>query len=367
MGITPSQIPDRHPMVGPLSGGCWPSWKAGEGQNPSDIDIETITHVNYCFAAVDGEKGRVYFEDKKINEEMEVDGARGCLRAWTQRRHQKPSLKIILTIGDGHAAAEFQKIAWSPLKVGCFIKSVQAIVAQYELDGVNIDWEVFKGIRQGRQFLKIMRSLRKALPPPFLVRTVLPADPGVLQNIPLGRLAPHIDHLDLMAYDFVGPGPNVTLTGHQAQLFRAGSSNTLTGAAAVEHLTKTQGFPTNKIVLGIPLYGRAFRKADGPNRPFDGPGTTNNGVYEFKDFPQPGTKEHHDAESVAAFATGGGEYVTYDDKKAVMRKAEFARQHNLAGLYYWQLAGDKKGNDSLVRAGYEVLQENIHVPQFDRV
>ena len=138
-GITPSQIPGRHPIAGPLNGGCWPSWKAGKGQKPSNIDIDTINYVNYFFVAVDEKKGTIYSEDKETNEEMEFDGTRGidrveiicshwlrlhkphlvlvrgdgcCLRAWPQRRNQKPSLKIFLTIGSGQisATAECQKL-----------------------------------------------------------------------------------------------------------------------------------------------------------------------------------------------------------------------------------------------------------------
>ena len=70
-------------------------------------------------------------------------------------------------------------------------------------------------------------------------------------------------------------------------------------------------------------------------------------------------REHYDPESVAAFANGTGELVTYDDKERVTRKAEFAMQHNLAGIPYWHLAKDKQGKESLVRAGHEAQKKSI--------
>jgi GH18 family chitinase len=49
--------------------------------------------------------------------------------------------------------------------------------------------------------------------------------------------------------------------------------------------------------------------------------------------------------------------VSYDNHESVFDKAWFARDSGLAGLFYWQLGSDRVGERSLVRKGWETLNE----------
>ncbi|KPI45291.1 Endochitinase 1 [Cyphellophora attinorum] len=236
-----------------------------------------------------------------------------------------------------------------------FTTSAREVVEYYGLDGIDIDWEYPRSVEAGQQFLELMTRLRQVLPQPYRLSTALPAGEWVLEFIPLAALAKQIDALNLMAYDFVGAhwGPGVT--GHQAQLYASTGESGGSGNAGVQYVID-RGLPAAKIMLGIPLYGRTFESTDGLRRPFQGTGRQE--AYLVKDLPLPGMQEVYDPAAVAVYAYGDGELITYDSKDSVTKKAEYARGKGLAGLFYWQIAGDRFGGDSLIRAGFMALNSS---------
>jgi chitinase len=97
----------------------------------------------------------------------------------------------------------------------------------------------------------------------------------------------------------------------------------------------SQGINSGKIVLGMPIYGRAFENTDGLGKPFSGTGqgTWENGVHDFKKLPLPGAEEIHDEESGATYCYDRSKrlLVTYDTVDMARRKAEWIRQQDLGG------------------------------------
>ena len=128
-----------------------------------------------------------------------------------------------------------------------------------------------------------------------------------------------------MAYDFSGSwSPRA---GHHAQLF-PGSSEEPSGSAAVDYVTST-GFPAEKILLGVPVYGRSFLGASGPGHAYNGAGGED-GTFEYKQLPRPGADEIVNTRLVAAFCTGGdGGFVSYDNPETVKMKANYCREKGL--------------------------------------
>lgn len=128
-----------------------------------------------------------------------------------------------------------------------------------------------------------------------------------------------------MAYDFTGSW--TATTGHQAQLY-PGNSNEPSGSFAVSYILST-GFPSKKILLGVPVYGRSFLGAAGPGYTYDGHGGID-GTFDYKDLPRPGAQESVDLARVAAMSIGGdGGFVSYDNPETVKLKGQFCKNQKL--------------------------------------
>ena len=125
-----------------------------------------------------------------------------------------------------------------------------------------------------------------------------------------------------------------------------------------------QGVPANKIVLGVPAYGRSFTNKRGVPEPTVGHNFSGQageeGTFEYRDLPRPGANEYVDEQVGAAYCVGGdGGFVTYDTPVTVRMKAKDVRQNTLGGLFYWTGTGDVSGHTqkdrSLVFNGFQGL------------
>lgn len=117
--------------------------------------------------------------------------------------------------------------------------------------------------------------------------------------------------------------------------------------------------PSDKIVMGMPLYGRSFANTTGIGKPFQGvgEGSWEQGVWDFKALPQPGAQEHLDEEAGASYSYDNNtkSFVTYDTLPMALRKAHYIKQKHLGGAMWWELSGDRQDNGSIIT--------NVRIPK----
>lgn len=189
-----------------------------------------------------------------------------------------------------------------------------------------------------------------------MLTSALPAGEWALQNINLGRASTYLDFINLMTYDFAGPWTSTC--GHHAQLHTPKYPNNdaarLSGASAVAY-AHSQNVPLEKILLGVPCYGRSFLGASKVGDSFSGH-AGDEGTFEYRDLPRPGSKTYVEkAVGAACCVDNESGFVTYDDPSTVRQKALFARQQGLGGLFYWTGTGDTNDSQSLVESGWKAL------------
>lgn len=178
----------------------------------------------------------------------------------------------------------------------------------------------------------------------------------------LAEMTPSLDFYNVMAYDYAGSWS--TMSGHQANL-RASSRNPkstpFSTDAAFKYYTKAGGVPSSKLILGIPLYGRAFANTDGPGCPFQGGGTAGsweNGIWDYKDLPQFGA--HQELESVFEQGGAGASWsydpskrlmISYDTVPMVEEKTRYILDSGFGGAVWWEASGDRREQNSTGTGG----------------
>lgn len=210
--------------------------------------------------------------------------------------------------------------------------------------------------------MQLLRECRRALPEPrYLITTALPVGQYILKHIDLDAVSRIVDYINLMAYDFTGSWTKVC--GNHAQLRSPGTRLQSThpelqacATDGVEYVL-SRGFPSRKLVLGIPAYARYFPRAQGP-----GCSTERAGEMDYCDIPDEWVREAVvDEGAVAAWyvdANGDKGYLTFDVPRTVQMKARFVMQRGLGGLFYWTGTGDKGDGLSLVAAGRRGLESS---------
>ncbi|KAK9364399.1 hypothetical protein V1509DRAFT_78068 [Lipomyces kononenkoae] len=171
-----------------------------------------------------------------------------------------------------------------------FAQNVVSLVNEYDLDGVDFDWEYpgapdIPGIppgspTDGPNYLEFLTTLRELLPSNKTISIAAPASYWYLKGFPIANMSQVLDYIVYMTYDlhgqwdwnntFVNPGcaDGNCLRSHV---------NLTETEYALAMITKA-GVPANKIVVGIASYGRSFGMEDpsctGPECLFTGPDST---------------------------------------------------------------------------------------------
>jgi chitinase len=182
-----------------------------------------------------------------------------------------------------------------------------------------------------------------------------------LKNMDLPGMDRYLDFWNLMAYDFAGSWDSNA--GHQANLYPSKSnpaSTPFNAQGAIDYYT-SHGVRSDKIVLGMPLYGRSFENTDGLGKPYSGigPGTWENGVHDFKKLPLEGAVEMLDEKIGGSYCYHEGKrvLVSYDTVEAAKKKTEWIKTQGLGGAMWWESSGHGEGDKSIIKAVAKDLEK----------
>jgi hypothetical protein len=170
-----------------------------------------------------------------------------------------------------------------------------------------------------------------------------------------------------MAYDYAGNWS--TVTGNQANLFSSANNSASTPfdtQTGIDYYI-SKGVPANKIVLGMPIYGRSFNATSGLGMPFGGvgQGSWEAGVYDFKSLPLSGATEFYDKTTGSSYSYDAvkGELISYDTVAVAKQKALWIKQLGLGGAMWWESSADKPGDLSLIQNVVQILGEDGSAPE----
>jgi chitinase len=237
-------------------------------------------------------------------------------------------------------------------------------------DGLNIDYENVQNDLEATQMVDLLSKLRTNMDAyasatnttPFILSYACPAGKNNYEKLELAEMDKHLDFWDFMAYDYAGPWDQVT--GHMANLL-PGPDNIATQFNTVDAVKYyvNNGIAPEKINLGLPLYGRSWGNTDGPGTPFKGTGDENTrapdfqGSWDYKELPTPGAKVVELPEIGASYMYDSDRklMVSYDTPAIARQKAKWLKENGLGGIMFWEVSGDKTGEESLVKTTLKVL------------
>ncbi len=218
-------------------------------------------------------------------------------------------------------------------------------ILKYSLDGVNVDIENVTEMERDK-YTELVRLLRQKLPSSKSVSVAVAANPykisvGWHGSYDFATLQEYSDYLMIMAYD----------QHYQGYVNKTGGAGPVAGYSFVEESIKAalNEVPSNKLVLGIPFYGRLWKQ----DTDYGGYGISNNKVEALlNEFSGKVFYDHKQKSPKAVITIGSSdrkpviygqtlEEGTYDiwfeNEASIKSKLELVTKYNLLGTGSWSL------------------------------
>lgn len=281
----------------------------------SDVmpDPHSMTHINYAF----GHVNETFNGINVANPER--------LHKISALKEQNPDLKVILSIG-GWGSGRFSEMAADSLNRDSFAADCKRVIDEFNLDGVDIDWEYPTSSSAGissspddtQNYTKLMRDIRAKI---GTDKSLTLATPGSARYYDFPAILPYVDFINIMSYD-IGTAPK-----HQSPLYASEHTALTADQALKAHLDA--GIPKEKLTLGLPFYGRGCDEY--PD------------YMDYKDLKVfDGCKIVWDSlAQVPYIENSKGQLVLgFNDPEAIEIKCKYILDNDLLGAMYWEYTCD---------------------------
>ncbi|XP_063916520.1 probable chitinase 10 [Zophobas morio] len=337
----------------------WSQYRVKIGKfTPEDIIPDLCTHIIFAFGWL--KKGKL--SSFESNDETK-DGKVGLYERIQKLKKANPNLKTLLAIGGwSFGTQKFKDMASTRYARQTFIFSAIPFLRDRGFDGLDIDWEYPKGSDDKKNYVLLLKELREAFEaeaqeikkPVLLLSAAVPVGPDNIKGgYDVPAVGTYLDFINLMAYDFHGKWERET--GHNAPLHSPSSDSQYQKQLNVEHaanLWVKLGAPKEKMVIGMPTYGRSFTLSNtakfGVHSPASGGGkegtyTKESGFlayYEVCEMLHNGATYIWDEEMKVPYVVNGDQWIGFDDEKSIRHKMKWIKDNGFAGAMVWTIDMD---------------------------
>jgi len=340
-----------------------------DGPNVNKLPLDRLSHIIFSFTEV-------------IDNQMQFDDPqqKDQLKKLVSQKALYPHLKVMIACGGWAGSGGFSDMANSAESRKIFVESCIRFLEDYQLDGMDIDWEYpgLKGIGNTHRpedksnFTALIQELRQAMKQSgknYLLTFASAGWDKYYDFIELDKVMPYVDYMNIMTYDNVGGHDSVTfhhtnlglvemkdLQGTPAYHYINHSDEPYHPRSA-EHIINyciSKGVNPGQIVIGSAFYGKGWIGVE----------PENNGLYQYNKGGWPGASygrlksdyinlngfvRHWDSIANAPYLFNAQDsvFITYDDPESVALKASYALEHQLGGIMFWQLCNDSEEYDLL--------------------
>ncbi|MHA0043607.1 glycosyl hydrolase family 18 protein [Deinococcus sp. PEB2-63] len=367
----------------------------------------TLTHINYAFGNVynaggtykcdmvtraesgSGDGGDAYADyGKSFDAATSVDGVadvwnqpiKGNFNQLRKLKARYPGLKTLISLGGWTWSRYFSAAASTDASRRALVSSCIDLYIKGNLpatpdasagpgsaagvfDGIDIDWEYPGGgglayntvsAADRQNFTLLLQEFRRqldAVRPGLLLTIAAPGGPDKIANQDPAGYRAAVDWVNIMTYDFRGAWDAGGPTNFHSNLYTdpngpgSGPAKTYSVDTAVNAFLNA-GMPANKIVIGVPFYGRGWTGVPGANNGLyqsaSGParGTYEAGIEDYKVLKTaPGTV-FRNATTGQMWKYDGTTFWSYDDEQVIAAKMAYVKSKGLGGAMAWSLDGD---------------------------
>lgn len=283
---------------------------------------------------------------------------------------------VVVSVGGGDSsnAEKFATIAASAQLRSTLATNIVNVINQYNLDGVDIDWET-PSSSQATNFTLLMKEIYtkvKANNPNHLVTVDIGGGSSQPACYDLLNSQNYLDYINIMTY-----GLAASYGYHQSALYasttyqpyneynnyygrpstasNSGLKYTLKNCSvdeSVDIFHNTYQVAYNKLVIGAAFYAvKQSTYTDTSNKVYFAKESTSNGYGDVLTAIASGNyDEYFDNECKVPYllAKDKKSFYSYDNPTSIGYKCEYAKNKSLAGVFYWASKWDK--DDILLKA-----------------
>lgn len=408
--------------------GYFTSWGIyGRNYQVKDIDGSKLTHLNYAFADIcwGGVHGNnstdspnkqtwsctdshVPLQSKSVPngtivlgepwadvntpyagytyEECDQKALCGNFAGLRDLKKKNPSLKTLISVGGWTWSNRFSDVAAGAATRETFANSAVEFIRTYGFDGVDLDWEypVAGGLSGNtyspadkQNYTLLLKKVREKLDAAgtadgkkYLLTIASGASQKYANNTELSEIAKTVDWINIMTYDFHGGWEKST--NHNAALYpdpndpSTGEIKKFNTSDAIDIYFQS-GVPANKLVLGLPFYGKGWKGCPpGPNNDgqyqtcvggwdgnvlptgtWDDWASGNSGTFDYGDImanyvnKNGFTRYWNDTTKTPyLFNPTSGTFISYEDTQSIAAKTAYIKSKGLAGAMFWETSSD---------------------------
>lgn len=308
--------------------------------NPKNVDPRFLDAVIYSFIEIKPD-GTLFVPTQTFLKQM------------VNLKKSKPSLKVIAAIG-GWGADGFSDAALTPTSRYNFAREVNKLIKEYNLDGVDIDWEYPSNKAAGitarpedkENFPLLLTAIRDVIGDDKWLSVAGVGDKFSIQkSFDMEKIVPLINYFNLMSYDYTAGEAGDRGKKHQANLYE--SDLGLGAGYSTDNWVKNlveAGVPKEKILLGVPFYGRLGAKV---TKSYDElrKNYINKNGYKFK----------FDKKAKVPYLVDidGNYAMSFENDLSLFYKGEYVLDNCLGGIFSWTSTYDQA--NILLKAMYDSL------------
>nr|XP_012154543.1 PREDICTED: probable chitinase 3 isoform X2 [Megachile rotundata] len=326
----------------------WSLYRKGDGMfAPERLDTRLCTDVIYAFAGLNPDTLLIQPFDPWADIENNL----------YERVTTMKGPRVLLAIGGwtDSTGDKYSRLISNGAARRKFVAATINFLRKHNFDGLSFEWNYPRcwqsDCRKGPDtdkpnFTKLIRELRKEFDQQEPKLTLAVALSGYKEVIDRGyevrEISRIVDFMSVMTYDYHGAWESKT--GHLSPLFgNALDVNPYYNVNSTVEYLVSLGADKSKLLIGIPLYGQAYRLSSEDLNDLGDPATGPGAAGEFTR--QPGMLAYYeicDRVKNKGWKIGSGpsahyrdQWVGYDDRESIFAKGRYILQNGFGGASLW--------------------------------